>query len=301
MESISLSDDGEEYIENNENSEKEVKGLELHQNSATQSSSVMEPDQDTNSHGMKSIDPVKELEKTECDTAAENASITPSHFQESTNLETKQSHLEDSVSLNSDGATTCVQFSLDAVSASNGLSVSNPAMIEIDNQGLTGSHTTRSLSSGNIDEETPKSMMSNLTNQLQTPEYRSGIDSQTNSVIKASSSENMPSSVEKNGNIDHSDFKDNNCAKILSGESEVDNLQLTNKILQLEEQRGKLTTEMMEKEILALKLERETSSLKAEISQLEVLNAKKLIDAENKHKQQMDQMAMKMTEVRMIS
>ena len=299
MESISLSDDGEEYVANNENSEKEVKGLELHQNSAIQSSSVVEPDQDTKIHDMKTMDPVTELKKTECEDAS-NASISPSHFQESTNLETKQSHLEDSVSLSDDGVTTCAQLSLDAVSASNGLSVSNPTMIEIESQGLTESHTTKSLSSVNIDKETPKSMISNLTNQLQTPEYRSGIDSQTNSVIKASSSENMPSSVEKNGNIDHSDFKDNNCAKILSGESEVDNLQLTNKILQLEEQRGKLTTEMMEKEILALKLERETSSLKAEISQLEVLNAKKLIDCENKHKQQMDQMAMKMTEVRML-
>ena len=293
MESISLSDDGEEYVENNENSEKEVKGLELHQNSATQSSSAMEPDKDTKRHGMTTMDPVTELKKTESGDAA-NASINPSHFKESTKLETKQSHLEDSVSLNSDGGTTCVQLSLDAVSASNGLSVSNPTMIEIESQGLTESHTTKSLSSVNIDKETPKSMISNSTNQLQTPEYRSGIDIQTDSVITASSSENMPSSVEKCGNIDH---QDNNCAKILSGESEVDNLQLTNKILELEEQRGKLTTEMMEKEILALKLERETSSLKAEISQLEVLNAKKLIDAENKHKQQMDQMAMKMTEV----
>ena len=297
MESISLSDDGEEYVENNENSEKEVKGLELHQNSATQSSSVMEPDQDTKSHDMMNTDPVTSLNKTD---HAVNASISPSHFQEGTNLETKQSHSDDSVSLNSDGVTTCAQLSLNAVSASNGLSVSNPAMIEIDNQGLNESHTTKSLSSVNIDKETPKSMMSNSTSQLQTTEYRSGIDSQTDSVITASFSENMPSSVEKSGNIDHSDFKDKNCAKTLSGESDVDNLQLTNKILELEEQRGKLTTEMMEKEILALKLERETSSLKAEISQLEVLNAKKLIDTENKHKQQMDQMAMKMTEVRVF-
>ena len=299
MESISLSDDGEEYVENNENSEKEGNGLDLHQSSVTQSSSVMEHDQDTKSDDMKTMDPDTESKKTECDDAG-NASTNPSYFKETTELETKQSHLEDSVSLNSDGVTTCVQLNLNAVSASNGLSVSNPAMIEIDNQGLTESHTTRSLSSVNIDKEPPKSMMSNLINQLQTPEYRSGIDSQTDSVITASSSENTSSSVEKSGNVDHSDFKDNNCAKILSGESEVDNLLLTNKILELEEQRGKLTTEMMEKEILALKLERETSSLKAEISQLEVLNAKKLIDTENKHKQQMDQMAMKMTEVRML-
>ena len=299
MESISLSDDGEEYVENNENSEKEVKGIELHQNSAIQSSSVMEPDQDTKSHGMKTMDPVTKLKKPECDAAA-NATINPSHFEESTNLETKQSHLEDSVSLNSDGGTTCVQLRLDEVSASNGLSVSNPAMLEIDNQGLTESHTKKSLSSGNIDKETPKSMTFYSTNQLHTREYQSGIESQKDSVITASSSENMTSSVEKSGNIDQSDFKDNNCAKILSGESDVDNLQLTNKILELEEQRGKLTTEMMEKEILALKLEKETSSLKAEISQLEVLNAKKLIDTENKHKQQMDQMAMKMTEVRVF-
>ena len=163
MESISLSDDGEENIENNENSQTEVKGLELLQNSATQSSSVMEPDQDTKIHDMKTMDPVTELKKTECEDAT-NASISPSHFQESTNLETKQSHLEDSVSLNSDGGTTCVQLSLDAVSASNGLSVSTPAMIEIDEQGLTESHTSKSFSSGNIDKETPKSIMSNLTN-----------------------------------------------------------------------------------------------------------------------------------------
>ena len=107
MESISLSDDGEEYIENNENSEKEVKGLELHQNSATQSSSVLGADKDTKSQDMKTMDPVTELHKSECDNAA-NASIIPSHFQESTKLDTKPSLLEDSVSFNSDGGTTCV-------------------------------------------------------------------------------------------------------------------------------------------------------------------------------------------------
>ena len=74
MDSISLSDDGEEYVENNENSEKEVKDLELHQNSAIQSSSVMEAEQDTKSHGMKTMDPITELKKPECDAAA-NASL----------------------------------------------------------------------------------------------------------------------------------------------------------------------------------------------------------------------------------
>jgi len=91
---------------------------------------------------------------------------------------------------------------------------------------------------------------------------------------------------------------DEKCSsKVLSGESESDSLQLTNRILQLEEDRGKLTTEVMEKEILALKLEKETNYLRTEVSQLEAQHTATLSEIEKKHKLNMDQMAVKMTEV----
>ena len=83
-------------------------------------------------------------------------------------------------------------------------------------------------------------------------------------------------------------------------ESENDSVQMTNRILQLEEERGKLTTEVMEKEILTLKMEKETSSLKSEISQLESMHATKLAELEKKQKQTLDQMNAKMAEVREI-
>ena len=90
--------------------------------------------------------------------------------------------------------------------------------------------------------------------------------------------------VETSGNIDE--------------ETENDRIEMTNKILQLEEERGKLTTEVIEKEILVLKMEKETTSLKSEISQLESLHATKLADIEKKQKQMLEQMNAKMTEVR---
>ena len=93
-----------------------------------------------------------------------------------------------------------------------------------------------------------------------------------------------------------------NCDVKTSGkideEIENDRVEMTNKILQLEEERGKLTTEVMEKEILVLKMEKETTSLKSEISQLESQHATKLADIEKKQKQMLEQMNTKMTEVR---
>ena len=93
-----------------------------------------------------------------------------------------------------------------------------------------------------------------------------------------------------------------NCYVETSGkideETENDRVEMTNKILQLEEERGKLTTEVMEKEILVLKMEKETTSLKSEISQLESTHATKLADIEKKQKQMLEQMNAKMTEVR---
>ena len=85
--------------------------------------------------------------------------------------------------------------------------------------------------------------------------------------------------------------------KILHGKSENEDLELTNKILQLEEERGKLTTEVMEKEILSLKLEKENNSLRAEVSQLEAQHVAKMSECDRKHKQNTDQMAVKMAEV----
>ena len=55
---------------------------------------------------------------------------------------------------------------------------------------------------------------------------------------------------------------------------------------------------VMEKEILALKLEKENNSLRAEVSQLEAQHTANLSDIEKKHKQNLDQMAVKMTEVK---
>jgi hypothetical protein len=86
-------------------------------------------------------------------------------------------------------------------------------------------------------------------------------------------------------------------SKVLCEESESDSLRLTNRILRLEEDRGKLTTEVMEKEILALKLEKETNYLRTEVSQLEAQHTATLSEIEKKHKQNMDQMAVKMSEV----
>lgn len=94
------------------------------------------------------------------------------------------------------------------------------------------------------------------------------------------------------GNVDTEDSKTH------EEESENDSVQMTNRILQLEEERGKLTTEVMEKEILTLKMEKETTSLKSEISQLESMHAAKLVDLEKKQKQTLDQMNARMTEVR---
>ena len=93
-----------------------------------------------------------------------------------------------------------------------------------------------------------------------------------------------------------------NCTVETSGkideETENGRVEMTNKILQLEEERGKLTTEVMEKEILVLKMEKETTSLKSEISQLESTHATKLAEIEKKQKQMLEQMNTKMTEVR---
>ena len=127
-----------------------------------------------------------------------------------------------------------------------------------------------------------------------TPEFINNIDSKNDGNFALNQDKNE-NSTNVSENQSSSDDKGN--SKVLCAESESDSLQLTNRILQLEEDRGKLTTEVMEKEILALKLEKETNYLRTEVSQLEAQHAAELSEIEKKHKQNMDQMAVKMAEV----
>ena len=105
---------------------------------------------------------------------------------------------------------------------------------------------------------------------------------------------------ENDENLIHSDENIGN-SKVLTGETENDELQLTNRILRLEEERGKITKEVMEKEILTLKLEKENSSLRTELSQNEVQWAAKMSECETRHKQSIDQMALKLSEVKTLT
>ena len=57
----------------------------------------------------------------------------------------------------------------------------------------------------------------------------------------------------------------------------------------------------MEKEILTLKLEKENSSLRTELSQNEVQWAAKMSECETRHKQSIDQMALKLSEVKTLT
>lgn len=127
-----------------------------------------------------------------------------------------------------------------------------------------------------------------------TPDFINNIDSKNdgNFALNQDKNENSTNVSETQSSSD-----DKGNSKVLCAESESDSLQLTNRILQLEEDRGKLTTEVMEKEILALKLEKETNYLRTEVSQLEAQHAAELSEIEKKHKQNMDQMAVKMAEV----
>ena len=110
---------------------------------------------------------------------------------------------------------------------------------------------------------------------------------------------NDNSTGESNGEAISENINENSSRK-KDDEIESDKIEMTNKILQMEEERGKLTTEVMEKEILVLKMEKETTSLKSEISQLESTHETKLAEIEKKHKQTLELMNTKMVEVRKL-
>ena len=73
--------------------------------------------------------------------------------------------------------------------------------------------------------------------------------------------------------------------------------ELEDKVEALEKERGELTAEVMAKDSLIGKLEKESSSLKAEIAQLETNHANVAAEHERKFLQLSEEMAAKVAEV----
>jgi len=69
------------------------------------------------------------------------------------------------------------------------------------------------------------------------------------------------------------------------------------KIETLEQERGQLTAEVMSKDILITKLEKETSSLKSEVTQLETSHANIVAEHERKFLLLSEEMSAKVAEV----
>ena len=79
--------------------------------------------------------------------------------------------------------------------------------------------------------------------------------------------------------------------------SENNDQDLNQKLEALEKERGELTAEVMTKDSLIGKLEKESSSLKAEIAQLETSHANAIAEHERKFIQLSEEMAAKVAEV----
>jgi hypothetical protein len=77
------------------------------------------------------------------------------------------------------------------------------------------------------------------------------------------------------------------------------NHQEDKKMLELEQERGQLTAELMSKDILITKLEKESSSLKAELAQNEGQHINSIADHERKFLQLSEEMAAKVAEVKL--
>ena len=73
---------------------------------------------------------------------------------------------------------------------------------------------------------------------------------------------------------------------------------LNQKLESLEKERGELTSEVMTKDSLIGKLEKESSSLKAEVAQLETSHTNAIAEHERKFIQLSEEMAAKVAEVR---
>ena len=83
-----------------------------------------------------------------------------------------------------------------------------------------------------------------------------------------------------------------------NGELDVDEMQ--KRIYELEQERGQLTAELMTKDQLVSNLEKETSSLKAEVAHLESSHTNVIAEHERKFLQMSEDMGAKVTEVNNI-
>ena len=81
----------------------------------------------------------------------------------------------------------------------------------------------------------------------------------------------------------------------------IDQEDLNQKLEAFEKERGELTAEVMTKDSLIGKLEKESSSLKAEIAQLETSHANAIAEHERKFIQLSEEMAAKVAEVCMFT
>ena len=81
----------------------------------------------------------------------------------------------------------------------------------------------------------------------------------------------------------------------------IDQEDLNQKLEAFEKERGELTAEVMTKDSLIGKLEKESSSLKAEIAQLETSHSNAIAEHERKFIQLSEEMAAKVAEVCMFT
>ena len=86
---------------------------------------------------------------------------------------------------------------------------------------------------------------------------------------------------------------------VLKEENEIPEKSLEEQVQALETERGQLTTEVMTKDVLVSKLEKEVSSIKSELASMEASKANEIAEHERKFMQLSEEMAAKVAEVRL--